>query len=119
TSPVGYVPTIFDRLDGAGLSWRIYGGEGTVSSGTDTGYLWTICPTFYECASTAQLDDLVPAQQALTDAARGNLTAFAIVAPTSPNSNKTTIPWPKGTTGWAKSSGPYRRHRSGRQRSSS
>src|SRR5205085_5565436 len=44
-SPVPYVPTIFDRLDSAGLPWRIYGGGGASTTKTALGYGWTICPT--------------------------------------------------------------------------
>jgi phospholipase C len=82
-SPVPYVPTIFDRLDAAGLSWKIYGGEGPRASG---GYGWTICPTFYECLGSSQHQNQVAASQMLTDAANGNLPAYSVVTPVVGNS---------------------------------
>jgi len=81
-SSVPYVPTIFDRLDGAGLDWRIYGGTG----GPGSGYGWTICPTFFECLGGPQRANLVPASQVVTDAEQGALPSFSIVTPTVRNS---------------------------------
>ena len=81
-TPVAYVPTIFDRLDQAGLPWRIYGGLG----GPGSGYGWAICPSFYECLGSAQRKNLVPARDVIADAASGSLPAFAIVTPTIANS---------------------------------
>jgi phospholipase C len=81
-SSVPYVPTIFDRLDGAGRTWRIYGGVG----GPGSGYGWTICPTFYECLGSAQRSNLVAASAVLADAKAGRLPSFAIVTPKGPNS---------------------------------
>jgi phospholipase C len=83
-----YVPTIFDRLDAAGLSWKIYGGGGG-ANGTglgSNGWGWTICPTFAECLYSSQKANLVPATNLFTDAAAGNLPAFSIVTPTFVNS---------------------------------
>jgi hypothetical protein len=81
--------TIFDELDHAGLSWRIYGGEGAPvvqhGFGPD-GWGWTICPSFAECLYSAQRQNLVAAQNVVTDAAAGTLPAFSIVTPTAPNS---------------------------------
>jgi phospholipase C len=85
-SPVPYTPTIFDRLDGKGLSWRIYGATGKPGDPVASGWGWVICPTFYGCASTAQADNLVPATDILTDAATGALPAFSIVAPVGTDS---------------------------------
>jgi phospholipase C len=85
-----YVPTIFDKLDNAGLTWKIYGGD-AASSGNGTfqgsGWQWAICPTFAECLySSAQRNHLVPATQIQTDAAHGALPAFSIITPTAANS---------------------------------
>jgi phospholipase C len=77
-SPVSYVPTIFDRLEQAGLSWKIYGGVG----GPGSGYGWTICPTFYECLGSGQRQNLIPAGAVLSAARSGNLPSFSIVTPT-------------------------------------
>src|SRR5205814_2413502 len=86
SSPVRYVPTIFDRLDASGLTWKIYGGVGT-----DLAYGWTICPSFYECLGSAQKNNLVDPSNVVTDAQAGSLPSLSIVTPTQPNSqhNKT------------------------------
>jgi phospholipase C len=81
-SPVPYVPTIFDRLDGAGLSWKIFGGVG----GDGSGYGWTICPTFYECLGSSQRQNLVPSADVVTAAQDGTLPNMAIVTPTNADS---------------------------------
>jgi phospholipase C len=81
-SPVPYVPTIFDRLGQAGLTWRIYGGVGHPGQG----YGWTICPTFFECLGSSQRTNLVAATKVIGDAQAGTLPAFSIVTPTGPNS---------------------------------
>jgi phospholipase C len=75
-SPVRYVPTIFDRLDAAGASWKIYGGA----------YAFTICPTFYECLGSAQRTNLVKVKAVVSAAANGRLPSFAIVTPAGGNS---------------------------------
>ncbi len=84
-SPVRYVPTIFDRLDAAGLSWRIYGG---LADPTDpgSGYGWTICPTFFECLGTRQAANMEPARSVLAAARTGTLPSYSIVTPTAKNS---------------------------------
>ena len=81
-----HVPTIFDRLDSANLSWKLYAGAGK-PDGTDkdvqkSGWQWAICPTFAECLYGPQKSNVVPATQILSDAA-GNLPAFSIVTPTT------------------------------------
>jgi chitodextrinase len=81
-SPVPYVPTIFDRLDAAGLRWKIYGGLG----GPGTGYGWTICPSFFECLGSSQRLNLVPASDVVTDAQNGALPSLSLVMPTQANS---------------------------------
>ncbi|MEA2507534.1 MAG: hypothetical protein QOH48_2152 [Actinomycetota bacterium] len=77
-SPVQYVPTIFDRLDGAGLGWRIYGATGSTTSGGQYGH--SICPTFYECLST-QRSHLVTSTSFTTDATTGHLPAVSWLMP--------------------------------------
>ena len=84
-SPVQWVPTIMDRLDAAGLSWKLYsllpsmGAQG-YSSG---GYGWAICPTFADCLYTGQNANNVPLFDVLQDAANGTLPQFSVVTPTS------------------------------------
>jgi phospholipase C len=76
-TPVSYIPTIMDRLDAAGLSWKIYGAiKGAKGYG-----IWDICPTFAECLDTSQDKKLVPDAKFLTDAAAGKLPAFSVVTP--------------------------------------
>jgi phospholipase C len=70
-SPVPYVPTIFDRLDGRGLSWRIYGATGGTKNGGGQ-YAHSICPTFYECLNT-QRSHLVSTTGFSSDASAGKL----------------------------------------------
>ncbi len=84
SSPVPYVPTIFDRLDAAGLTWKIYGGVG--KPGTESGYGWTICPTFYECLGSSQRANLVPSANVIPAGQAGTLPSFSIVTPTGANS---------------------------------
>jgi phospholipase C len=84
SSPVPYVPTIFDRLDNADLSWKIYGGSNDGESGG--GWGWTICPTFYECLGSGQRNNLVAASNVIPDAAAGDLPSYSVVTPTAENS---------------------------------
>jgi phospholipase C len=79
-TPVKTIPTIMDRLDAAGLSWKLYG-----AGRTQNGYIWSICPTFAECLDTGQAANLVPDAQFLTAAAAGALPAFSVVTPGGPD----------------------------------
>jgi phospholipase C len=83
-SPVKYVPTIFDRLQSAGLTWKIYGGRGSVNGAS--GWAWSICPTFYECLGSSQRKNLVDDADVMTAAQSGTLPNLAIVTPSSLNS---------------------------------
>jgi phospholipase C len=74
-----YVPTIFDTLDQAGVSWRLYGGDGETGDGS--GYIWAMCPTFYECLGSSQATHMSTADQVLTDAQGGVLPAVSFVTP--------------------------------------
>jgi len=71
---VDWVPTIFDRLDGKHLSWRLY------SSVVE----WAICPSFAECLFGPQHTNVVKTTQILTDAQRGELPAYSVVLPEGP-----------------------------------
>jgi phospholipase C len=85
TSPVEYVPTIFDRLDDAHMSWKIYGGLSDPEH-RGSGYGWAICPTFFECLGSNQRNNLVAAQSIVADAQAGTLPNYSIVTPTAKNS---------------------------------
>ena len=76
-TPAAYHASIFDRLDSAGLSWRIYGDA--ASSHPGDGYDWSICPSLAECLYTSQRQHLVDAGTFITDA-KSELPAFSIVA---------------------------------------
>ncbi|OLE36343.1 MAG: hypothetical protein AUG48_07650 [Actinobacteria bacterium 13_1_20CM_3_68_9] len=81
-TPVKHVPTIMDRLDAAGLSWRLYA---TGASGGSP-YGWAICPTFARCLYTAQHNNQVASEQVISDAQAGTLPNFSIVLPSSGSS---------------------------------
>ncbi len=76
---VGSVKTIFDRLDTAGLAWKIYGQPPSATA--KTGYVWSICPSFAECIYTKQASNLVPTANVLNDAATGALPAYSVLTP--------------------------------------
>ena len=81
-TPVKQAPTIFDRLRGAHLPWRIYGEPKPAGSGTLAfGYVWDICPSFAECLYTHQKKSNVPSSTFVDDARAGNLPSFAIITP--------------------------------------
>ena len=74
---VKYIPTIMDRLDAAGLTWRIYGatkGEGAYGD-------WDICPTFAECLYTKQDKRLVTNDDFASDVTNGHLPNFSVITP--------------------------------------
>jgi phospholipase C len=78
---VSQVPTILDRLQAAGLSWKIYGAvKGQAGYG-----MWDICPTFAACLDTSEDAHLVPDSRFFTDATRGTLPAFSVVTPGGPD----------------------------------
>jgi len=75
-SPVRYVPTIMDRLDAAGLTWRIY-----TPLTENQGYGHAICPTFYECLGSSQRRNMVGESRLFSDLKGGTLPNFSIVVP--------------------------------------
>jgi phospholipase C len=89
-TPVQPIPTIMDRLDAAGLPWKIYGAQCTQeipdAAGTDTcqqssgAYIWSVCPSFAECLYS-QDGGLQPDTQFITDANSGTLPSFSVVTP--------------------------------------
>ena len=74
STPVQYVPTIMDRLDAAGLTWRLY-----TAPSADADYIWAVCPSFAECLDTGQAKNMVNTAQILTDAAAGTLPSYSLV----------------------------------------
>jgi phospholipase C len=79
-TPVKNIPTIMDRLDAAGLTWKLYG-----ASKTQNGYIWSICPSFAGCLDTSQDANLVPDSKFLSAAAAGTLPSFSVVTPGGPD----------------------------------
>jgi phospholipase C len=80
-SPVQYVPTIMDRLDAAGDSWKLY------APGSRTyGYGWAICPSFYECLGSSQRQNVKQPSDFAKDAAKGHLPALSVLVPYPQNS---------------------------------
>lgn len=88
-SPVRWVPTIMDRLDEAGLPWRIYTPTRTdaalskypMRGWASAAYGWAVCPTFAECAFGGQAGNVRPSSQVLADAADGRLPSLSLVQP--------------------------------------
>jgi phospholipase C len=70
--------TIMDRLDQAGLSWKLYT---TPEGAADSGYAWAICPVFAHCLYTDQHANQVGRKRVIQDAANGTLPNFSVVLP--------------------------------------
>src|SRR5207245_11030021 len=85
SSPVQWVPTIMDRMDQAGMSWRICATQ-SADTTNPLPYGWAICPTFAECLHGPQAQDVLPSDQVVSDAQSGALPDLRIVAPDGPNS---------------------------------
>jgi phospholipase C len=86
-SPVKNIPTILDRLEQASLGWKLYADNRPNNSG----YVWSICPTFAECLYDKRNNNnpnpnWVARAQFATDAASGNLPAYSVILPDSPDS---------------------------------
>ena len=75
TSPVPYLPTIFDRLDAAGDTWHVY--QDSLNAARSP------CSYFWECVHSAQRNQVRPTDQFLADAADGTLPDVAFLIPTS------------------------------------
>ena len=75
-SPVPWVPTILDRLDARGLSWKLY----TALAGKPD-YTWASCPFFADCRYTNQNFGMVPDTQIINDAEAGRLPNFSLLLP--------------------------------------
>ena len=86
TSPVPYEPTIMDRMDAAGLTWKLYAAEGPNKQGGSTGYVWAVCPTFAECIYGPQKQSFVASTAVIQDAKQGLLPNLTMVVPNPANS---------------------------------
>ncbi|HEV2451744.1 MAG TPA: alkaline phosphatase family protein, partial [Streptosporangiaceae bacterium] len=75
-TPAKWEPSILDRLDAAGLSWKIYdGGHQPATDG------WAICPSLADCWYTSQAQRMTSMSQFRADAAAGTLPDFSIIIP--------------------------------------
>jgi len=70
-TPVQHVDTIMDRLNAAGLSWKLY----------ENNYIWAICPTFADCIDTPQQANMVPTNRFVSDAQSGTLPNLSVLLP--------------------------------------
>jgi phospholipase C len=96
-SPVSYIPTILDRLERAGLGWKLYADTGHNNSG----YVWSICPTFAECLYDTKNNNnpnpnWVARAQFAADAASGNLPAYSAILPDAADSQHNEVSMVQG-----------------------
>lgn len=92
-TPAKQVPTIMDSIAAAGLTWRLYAGDGP---GTTAKHGWEICPTFAECLYTKQVSHWFKNTQVIQDAGKGTLPSFSVVTPTSQESQHNGDSWTGG-----------------------
>ena len=81
-SPVAHIPTILDRLTGAGLSWHLYSDVAP----HDSGYFWSICPTFATCLYDKQNHNHPnpnwrKRSTFTSDVAQGRLPTYSVILP--------------------------------------
>src|SRR5437763_9417495 len=75
-TPVSWQPSVLDRLDRAGLSWKLYdGGRQPATDG------WAICPSLADCWYTSEQHHLSGIAQFRTNAADGTLPDFSVITP--------------------------------------
>lgn len=93
-SQVPHVPTLMDRMQEAGVSWKIFGSGGPGGGGA---YGWTICPTFWSCLGhPEQKANFKSASAFLTSAANHTLPQVSIVTPLGKNSQHNSTSWTQG-----------------------
>jgi phospholipase C len=77
-TPAKWEPSILDRLDAAGLTWKIYdGGRQPASDG------WATCPSLADCWDTTEVKNMTAGAQFNVDAAKGTLPNFSLIIPGS------------------------------------
>ena len=79
-TPVQPVPSIFQRLSAAGLSWASY-----AAVAGQKGYGWSVCAPIASCLYTKESSDIHPDAQAIKDAKAGTLPDFSIITPGNDN----------------------------------
>jgi len=83
-TPVKHVQTIMDEMQAAGLSWRIYSGQGgspTLHTGNQSGYGWAICPTFADCLYTSEAQNFLDVANFASDVQVRGLPKLTIITP--------------------------------------
>jgi phospholipase C len=80
-SPLPWVPTIMDRFDKAGLSWKLYAPQSNQG-----GYTWSICPVFAKCFFTSQSDNFVKNKTFVPDVQSGSMPNLSVLIPITRNS---------------------------------
>ena len=94
TSPVSYVPSLMDRMQAAGVSWKIFGSGGPSGGGA---YGWTICPTFWSCLGHAdEKANFKNAANFIKSAQDHTLPQVSIVTPLGKDSQHNTTSWTQG-----------------------
>jgi phospholipase C len=88
TSPVAWVPTIFDRFDGAGVSYKVYVNH------LDT--LRSPCSYFWECVDSSQRTHTVNRDEFTRDARQGSLPDVSFIMPSAPDSQHPTYSMLRG-----------------------
>jgi phospholipase C len=79
-TPVSPVPSIFQRLTAAGLSWRSY-----AAAANQPGYGWSVCAPIASCLYTKESAHIRPDSRFYTDARTGALPDFSIITPGNKN----------------------------------
>jgi phospholipase C len=76
TSPVKYIPTLLDRIQAGGWTWKVYSEKDT----TQGDYVWATCPLFAECLY-GQQSGVAATSQMVADATAGTLPSFSLLLP--------------------------------------
>jgi phospholipase C len=76
-TPARWERSILDRLDAAGLSWKIYDG-GNAQPASDG---WAICPSLADCWYTSQKRNMSGFSQFSAAAVNGTLPNFSVIIP--------------------------------------
>jgi phospholipase C len=93
STPAKQVPTIMDKIQAAGLTWKLYAGDGPTTTAV---HGWEICPTFAKCLYTKQVRHWFRNTRVMADARNGKLPSFSVVTPTSSESQHNGDSWAAG-----------------------
>ena len=79
-TPAQWVPTLMDRMDAAGVTWRIYSAP-KLATAPQNGYGWATCSYFSDCLYTAQDKDALDVSHVVADVKAGLLANFTLINP--------------------------------------